>query len=236
MNKLYYDRDPRDVPLYSVREAASYLKIYYATLRQWIKWEVDLSQPEPRPVEPLICLPDREAKELSFFNLVEAHLLQVLRLVSGDHRAQMKAALAKVERLLETPRPLTDKTFQTCGVDSLVSAFGQSAKLSRSKQLIMGTQLQHLLTRLEWDAEGKVTRLFPILQPGAGTELDQPLMIDPRVSFGRPVMTGTGVPTSIVADLFEAGDSIEAIAEDYNCKPEQIAAAIYFESLGKQAA
>jgi uncharacterized protein (DUF433 family)/transposase-like protein len=236
MNKLYYDRDPRDVPLYSVSEAASYLQIPPATLHQWLKWEVDLSQPEPRPVEPIVLLPDPEAKELSFFNLVEVHLLQVLRLVSGDHRAQMKAALAKVEQQLQTPHPLTNKTFQTSGVDLLVNAFGQSAKLSRSKQLIMGTQLQHLLTRLEWDAEGKVTQLFPLPPPGAGPELDRPLMIDPRVSFGRPVMAGTGVPTSIVADLYEAGDSIPAIAEDYNCKPEQIAAAVYFESLGKQAA
>ncbi len=224
------------MPLYRVSEAARYLQIPPATLSQWLKWEVDLSQPEPRPVEPLIRRPDREAKELSFFNLVEAHLLQVLRIVSGDHRAQIKAALAHVEQQLKTPHLLTCKTFQTNGADLLVNALGQSARLSRSKQLTMGTQFQHLLTRLEWDGEGKVARLFPILQSGVGTEIDRPLMIDPQVSFGRPVIAGTGVPTSIVADLFEAGDSIQAIAEDYNCKPEQIAAAVYFESQDKQAA
>jgi uncharacterized protein (DUF433 family) len=38
-----------------------------------------------------------------------------------------------------------------------------------------------------------------------------PIVIDPRVAFGRPVLTGRSVPTAILADCFKAGVSIEAL-------------------------
>jgi len=48
-------------------------------------------------------------------------------------------------------------------------------------------------------------------------ELTEPryVLIDPYVAFGRPVLTGTGIPTAVIADRYKAGESIDELAEDY---------------------
>jgi uncharacterized protein (DUF433 family) len=40
-------------------------------------------------------------------------------------------------------------------------------------------------------------------------------LIDPYIAFGRPVLTGTGIPTAVIADRYKAGESIDELANDY---------------------
>ena len=58
--------------------------------------------------------------------------------------------------------------------------------------------------------------------------------IDPRVSFGRACITGTGRPTAIIASRFRAGDSIAVIARDCRLKPSQVEAAIRYELIDRK--
>ncbi|MBI5441113.1 MAG: DUF433 domain-containing protein [Deltaproteobacteria bacterium] len=64
---------------------------------------------------------------------------------------------------------------------------------------------------------------------GGEGETAAPVTVDPRVAFGRPVITGTGISTAVIAIFVRAGDRIEAIAEDYDLSPEQVEAAVTFE-------
>jgi uncharacterized protein (DUF433 family) len=61
--------------------------------------------------------------------------------------------------------------------------------------------------------------------------MDQPrnIVINPYVSFGKPVNAGTGLPTRVVAERYKAGDSIPQIARDYGRKDEEIDDAIRYE-------
>ena len=54
-------------------------------------------------------------------------------------------------------------------------------------------------------------------------------MIDPRVQFGRPCLRGTGIPTSVIAERYKAGDAISALAKDYDRTPEEIEDALRYE-------
>jgi uncharacterized protein (DUF433 family) len=57
------------------------------------------------------------------------------------------------------------------------------------------------------------------------------------VAFGKPVIAGTGIPTAAVYQLFNAGDRIEDIAEEYDRDPSEIEAAVRYESVrAKRAA
>jgi len=60
---------------------------------------------------------------------------------------------------------------------------------------------------------------------------DQPsiVVVNPSISFGRPVLEGTGVVTSILAERYKAGDSLDALAEDYGRPKEEIEEAIRYE-------
>ena len=77
-----HNTDPRESPVYSMAEAARYLRLAPATLRSWI-----LGRPYPKHAgagfsHPLISIVDRKDQLLSFTNLVEAHVLAALR---ADH-------------------------------------------------------------------------------------------------------------------------------------------------------
>jgi len=62
-------------------------------------------------------------------------------------------------------------------------------------------------------------------------ELDEPrvVVIDPEVSFGKPVLVGTGIPTSTVAERYKAGESVDDLAEDYDLERAKIEEAIRCE-------
>lgn len=53
--------------------------------------------------------------------------------------------------------------------------------------------------------------------------------MDPQIAFGRPVLVGTAVPTSVLGDRFKAGDALTILAEDYGVHPATIEEAIRCE-------
>jgi hypothetical protein len=71
----------------------------------------------------------------------------------------------------------------------------------------MKALLQEYLKRVDRDAHGVAVRLFPFTRPQTAPGdprviLAQPrvIAIDPAVAFGRPVISGSRVPT---AEIFE---------------------------------
>jgi len=57
--------------------------------------------------------------------------------------------------------------------------------------------------------------------------LASPVVIDPLVRFGRPAVLG--VATERIWELFDAGESVERIAEGYEMAEDLVQAAIAFE-------
>ena len=62
------------------------------------------------------------------------------------------------------------------------------------------------------------------------------MLIDPRISFGKPVLVGVGVPTAVIADRFDAGESVGELAKDYGCEALDIKQAIDYERTLPKAA
>ncbi|MBI4953992.1 MAG: DUF433 domain-containing protein [Myxococcales bacterium] len=75
------------------------------------------------------------------------------------------------------------------------------------------------LARIEYDERGRAVRLFPSLRR---TDAARSIVIDPLVAFGRPVIAGTAVPAADIRARFDAGDSVLALAADFEVAPEQI--------------
>jgi uncharacterized protein (DUF433 family) len=165
--------------------------------------------------------------QLSFTNLVEAHILRVIRTIHNISLDKVRTALDYISERFNTNHPLATKQFSTDGVDLFLEEVGHLVNVSRSGQLAMKEILQQLLTRVEWDENNFATRLYPELDH---INDDKVLIIDPHISFGKPIIKGTGVPTRAIAQLYDAGDSMEEIAEDYDCNVIEIKQAILFES------
>ena len=85
------------------------------------------------------------------------------------------------------------------------------------------------LARIEWDRNGAPVRLFPFSRSTGTAAQPKTIVIDPRLSFGRPVLSGVGVPTEIIVDRFKAGDSMDEMAKDYGVDEKEIEEALRFE-------
>ena len=75
-----------------------------------------------------------------------------------------------------------------------------------------------------------VTKKLPI-RVAREHDLHEPrvVVIDPHISYGRPVLVGTGIPTAVVAERYKAGESIDELAEDYSRSRKEIEEAIRCE-------
>lgn len=235
MTSAYAQLDIRNVATYSVADAARYLAIPSRTLRSWLHGRTYPTASGPKYSEPLIHLPDSSSPGLSFINLVEAHVLRVIRQNHKVRLDKVRIALDYVEQKFGLPHPLARAQFQTDGVDLFVESVGQLINASRDGQLVMQKILQQLLQRIEWDEEGQPQRLFPLIQL---QQADAPrvLEIDPRLAFGRPVVVNTGIPVDMVIDRFRAGESLESLADDYGFSHQQIEEILRYEIVLSRAA
>jgi len=226
---IYGGRDPREIPAYRVTDAASYLGIPATTLRAWSRG-MNYTQRDGTKgyFKPVFSLPGPERSLLSYFNLVEAFVLSSLRKKHLIKLFKIRTAIDSLQARFNSAHPLAEHEFQTNGVDLFIEEYGELINLSHVEQLTMREILEAYLTRVEHDPGGRAAKLYPFIRL-TGTDQPRNVVINPYVSFGKPVIAGTGLPTRVVAERFKAGDSIAEIAADYGRKEEEIDDAIRYE-------
>ena len=55
------------------------------------------------------------------------------------------------------------------------------------------------------------------------------VVIDPTLSAGRPVITGMGLATEVIAERYKAGETVAELAKDYDREKAEIEEAIRCE-------
>ena len=96
-------------------------------------------------------------------------------------------------------------------------------------QIAIRETLEIYLNRIEVDEQGIAARLFPFVHPDGDKNDPKVIVIDPNISFGRPVLVGTRIPTKVLADRYKSGESIKFLAEDYSCDLNLIQTALEYE-------
>jgi uncharacterized protein (DUF433 family) len=71
-------------------------------------------------------------------------------------------------------------------------------------------------------------RLYPFPVADA-TGPSRPIAIDPQIAFGRPIVARKGISTGASADRIDAGESVEALAADYDLTVPEIEVAVLYE-------
>jgi len=217
--------DPRDVPAYTVAEAAHYLCMPASTVRDWVSGTKKFTR--------VLDLPKPAVTLLSFFNLVEAHALRSLRVVHRIELPRIRDALDYDHAKLGWKRPLIHEGFKTDGARLFVEHLGQVMDVTAQRQIVMQAVMTHL-ERIEWETN-LAARLYPFTR--LNTEnAPKSVFIDPRFSFGRPILRDSRVTTAIIADRYKAGDSIDDLALDYGCSRPEIEEAVRCELPTKAAA
>lgn len=221
--------DPRELPAYTLAEAAHYLRLPPATLRSWVigrRYATigDIS----RRFRPLFRPAGAEPPRLSFSNLIEAHVLRSLRTEHGVPVKAVRDAIAYAERELNIRRLLLREELRTEAGRVFLERYGELIELSASGQLAMRRVLEDHLKRVKWDASHFPVQLFPVPPAGVGWD-DRSVVIDARLAFGRPVVTRKSISTRAIAERIDAGESVEDVAADYELSPEEVEQAAIYE-------
>src|SRR5438094_4650457 len=221
-------QDVRELPAYGVAEAAHYLLVPRATLRSWVAGMSYGSDGERSFFKPVIQPAAKSPVALSFINLIEAHVLAASRRKHRIDMPRVRRTIGFLKQAFGSKHPLADHKFETNGVDLFVEHLGEFISASEGGQIAVRDLLKAHLRRIERDNKGFPLRLYPFTRVD---ETDQPknIVIDPFISFGKAVITGTGVSTDIVAERFQAGESADELAHDYGCDREKIEEAIRCE-------
>ena len=220
--------DLRDNPAYTIAEAARYLKLAPATLRSWVLGRRYPTAGGNGRFHPLIRLASRQPPLLSFWNLIEAHVLRSLRTEHVVPVRALRPALAFAEKRLHVQRLLLRKELCTVAGQVFLDRYGQLINLSASGQLAMRHVFSAHLKRVEWDEWMFPVRLYPFVSAGTLAQ-DRPIVIDPKISFGRPVVIRMGISTAAIVGRVDAGEAVNDIAEDYDLSPEEVEQAVLYE-------
>jgi len=208
--------DPREMPAYTVPEAAWALRIPVSTIRAWFFGQEQF--------EPLLRPALAKSRLLSFNNIVEAF---VLRSVRTKHRIPMpyvRSALDRVENELRQTRPLLHESFRTDGVRLFVEAFGSLQDATTGQRALFDEHLDRIQFK-----DGQASKLFPFYYHD---ERNSPraIAIDIERCFGRPIVDRISIPTEVIHDRWWwAGEQIDVIASDYRCEVRDIEEALRYE-------
>jgi len=206
------------LPSYHVQEAARYARTTPKTIRNW-QGQGDLVQ----------AIAARDPKlSLSYMQLIEVAVVAAFRR-SGIKLRDIKAARDWLATTFKSEYPFVQFDFKRRGRELLVDyakasrkrGKGQLISPSKGGQLVWEPMVGDLLSDFEYD--NNIALRWHVI----GRE--EPIIIDPRVSFGAPNIRG--VPTWILKGRWEAGESVSEIADDFDLKPALVADALKFEGV-----
>ena len=220
--------DYRNQPAYPLSEAARYLKLPAATLRAWT-----LGRPYPTAhgkghFSPLIRPATSGPASLSFWNLIEAHVIRALRTEHGIPIKALRETVSFSERKLGVERLLLSPDLRSGAGRLFIERYGELIDLPASGQLAMRQVFDAHLNRVTWDDARFPARLHPFVL-GDATSPARSIAIDPAISFGRPVILSRGISTAAIVSRIDAGETPADLALDYDLTTEDIDDAVLYE-------
>lgn len=229
------DVDPREAPRYPLVEVAAYLRLPEATLKSWV-----IGRKFPRrkggtgTSRPVILRPHSGDFRLSFTNLFEAYVLRALRSKYQIRLAEVRMAIDHVERQYGIERLLIHSGLRAGPGKMFLDRYGELVDLTARGQTGIREVWEAYLSRLAWDDDGNPLRFYPLTRESP----DGPrvVVIDPRISFGQPIIERRAIKTATIASRFLAGEAIPEIAADYDLEVGDVEEALRHENYSRRAA
>ena len=165
---------------------------------------------------------------LSFWNLIEAHVIRALRTEHGISMKALRKAIHFAEAELGVDRLLLRPELRSDAGRLFLDRYGELINLSASGQLAMRHVLEAHLKRVSWDKSKSPFRLHPFLIGAASGEA-MPIAIDPSIAFGRPVLISRGISTAAIVARIDGGETPDELARDYNLTTDDIEQAVLYE-------
>ena len=216
--------------IYTIAEAARLSGITSQRLRRWLEgYQFRTRAGDVRRAKPTFRATVRgEGRDatISFLDLLEAMFFDRFHR-QGVSWTTLRRAAQQAAEDFQDPHPFSTRRFRTDGR----SVFAEVAKEDGDPKLldivkrprVFTEVIEPLLTQIDYDVSGFAASWSPL---GKGV----PVIVDPTRAFGRPIIKGRGVRTSVLAAAVLKGNaSPEEIATWYDVEVDEVEAAVAFE-------
>jgi len=226
-------RIPRDpwlrrlyLPAYTVTEAAFLARIHPVTITRWYFGRPRL--PVGRGAR--VLGKRHRGIPLSYLQLVEVAFVATLRKM-GIPLQRIRIAYEYLERRFNTEYPFARLKIKTDGarlLNDLKQAEGPWVnklleEASARGQVIWVEPIQDRIQEFDYNRMYELAiRWFP-------RGKDVPIVIDPQIQFGAPILKDSGVATWVIGERRRVGESIDEIREDFGIGELAVRQALDFE-------
>lgn len=230
-NNKYDTRDLLAMPIYESAEVGRLVGLTASRVRRWLfgyQYRVGAERREKQQVPVIRRRGSERSRHASFLDLIE--LLSVKSFLDkGLSLQRVRRACDEAASVLDVDHPFARRPFFTSG---------REIYLEIRKREGAGNLLQ-LLSGGQWVIEPIIRDFAEQIDFDVNTELaskwwplgkDAYVVIDPLVSFGAPSLTGKGIKTSNVYDLYRAERANQdLVAKWMNLTLPEVEAAVRFE-------
>jgi uncharacterized protein (DUF433 family) len=219
--------DYLSVGAYSIPEAATLLRAKPSNIRRWLNGYSFGVGNEKRTLPPLwrIQLPKYgDHVEIGFKDLIE--LKFVLAFMDQGIKIQtIRRCLQEASKILGDDHPFSTRRFKTDGKSIFLSSIDTEGKKSllnlRNKQFVFERIVQQTFKDLDVES-GTVTSWRPF-------QGKKSIVVDPKRSFGQPIVKQSGIPTKVLMDAMVAEKNVKSVARFYEVSLQEVKDAVAFE-------
>jgi uncharacterized protein (DUF433 family) len=172
---------------------------------------------------------------ISFTNLMELQFVAFFARASVPLR-EIRAIMHEVKRALKHPHPFATRTvFMTDGrkVVAMIARnngvediYDLKSKNYEMKEVV----LPSLKRDVVYDPAGNARIWYP------RRGLSPNVIVNPRRSFGRPILKGSSIPTSAIANAFAVEKNAKVVSFMFEIPERQVREAVNFEAALRKAA
>ena len=195
----------RTQPMYTFDEAAHLAGVSPSTVRNWLFGYTV----EERQVAPLLQTSPDQTASCSFLQLIE--IVVAARFRKSEHKSfqTVKRAHDNARKEWGSDYPFAHLQLKALGghIVRLISGQPSHQAVDELKQWTIPGLVLETYDQLEFELD-LASKWYPV-----GKKI--PIVVDPRISAGLPVVLGRGVTVETIEKRFEAGQKQAFIAKDF---------------------
>jgi len=224
-------KEQYNIPMYFTAEVARLVDISRYRVHRWLEGYVFILESGRKRQKPVVQRAWQDQvypHYASFLDLVD--LLFVKHFLDyGISLQKLRKALDEAKIILGTDH-FARQSFFTDGKNICLKIKKNKEKGDAILELLSGRQwvisdiIKQLAHQIDFDESTELARRW---FPDEGNRI---IVLDPLISFGRPIINGKGITTENIFDLFIAEEEkIYPICEWMNLTSEEVEAAVKFE-------
>lgn len=217
------------VGLYSISEASKISGVSSQRIRRWLNGYTYNNNNGERKDMPALWQSEieeiRSDKGLTFKDLLEIRFVDAFVKEGVSLKLIREAAKVACEEYKQA-YPLSSQKFKTDGKRIFIN-IAQDSDDDKvvdviNRQWAFSKIVSPSFKGIEFSMDGSAERWFPMGKSNL-------VVLDPCRSFGRPIVTDAGIPTSILAQSYRVEEDINLVSKIYDVPVRSVKAAISYE-------